>query len=77
MWTPEVMNNLSREGWPDETLLEVDAFLTSSNGIFQFHNLANIGGGDFRIMYREKIGVDAKGQPITKMQCKLGRINYK
>jgi hypothetical protein len=72
--TPETLNNLSKNGWPDSTLLAVDSFLTSSNGIYQFHNLANIGGGDYRLMYKEKIGVDAKGNPITKMQGRLGKI---
>lgn len=70
----DILNGLSKEGWPDTTLLEVDRFLVESNGLFQFHNLANIGGGDYRLMYKEKTGVDAKGNPITKMQCKLGRI---
>jgi len=76
MWTSELINKLSKEFWPDSTLLTVDAFLTASNGIFEYHNLANIGGGDWRLMYKEKIGTDAKGQPITKMQCKIGKIDY-
>lgn len=72
----DILNGLSKEGWSDTTLLEVDRFLAASNGVFEFHNLANIGGGDFRLMYKEKVGVDAKGNPITKMQCKLGAITY-
>ena len=74
MLTNELINNLSSQGWSDSTLLEIDALLTSANGVFEYHNLANIGGGDFRLMYKEKIGVDAKGNSITKMQCKLGKM---
>ena len=63
---------LSLSGWPDNTLLAVDEFLQS--GVYTFYNLANLGCGDFRLMYREQVGIDAKNNPITKMQCKLGKI---
>ena len=77
MISVEQTQDLVRLGWPEETLINVDEFLEASNGIFQFHNLANIGAGEFRLMYREQKGIDEKGKPITKMQCKLGRIIYK
>lgn len=71
------MTKLNNDGWSIPTLLEVNAFLIASNGLYQFHNLADIGGDDYRLMYREQIGLDAKGNPITKMQCKINPIkNY-
>lgn len=64
-----------KDGWTEPTLMEIDEFL-ATNGSFSFHNLANIGGGDYRLMYRETTGTDAKGKPIQTMHCKLGRIHY-
>ncbi len=42
---------------------EVNKFLTG--GRFEFHNMANIGGDTFRLMYRDAAG---------KMQCYLAPL---
>ncbi len=73
MLNDKQMEKLLKLGFSETTVLEVDEFL-ASNKAFEFHNLANIGGGDFRLMYREQIGINDKGEPITKMQCKLGQL---
>jgi hypothetical protein len=50
MLTATQINDLSSKGFTDSTILEVDAFLRENKG--EFRNLADIGGGDFRLMYK-------------------------
>lgn len=72
MLTPKQIDALSKLGWNDATILEVDAFLDAEQGAF--YNLADIGGGDYRLMYRIPTDKIEKGEVVMKMECKLARI---
>ena len=66
MLNPKQIDLLLAAGFSKENVAEVYKFL--SDGKFEFHNLANIGGGDYRLMYRDE---------NKKMQCLIGKIIYK
>ena len=63
MLTEKQVKDLTEKGWNEKTIFEVDSFL--NEGGFSYHNLADIGGNDFRLMYKDK---------NNKIQCRLSRI---
>ena len=74
MLTAKQMKEYLERGFSEKTLLEISAFLES--GSFELYNLVGLGDGDYRLMYREQTGINAKGEPVTKMQCKLSVITF-
>ncbi len=59
------LDKLAADRFSKETILEICEFLKGND--FEFYNLANVGGNDARLMYRD----DNK-----KMQCKFFQLVF-
>lgn len=62
--TEKQLKNLKLNGWPDSILSDVKLFLAEHN--YELFNLAFLGVGEYRIMFRK---------PDGKVDCKRVRFN--